>query len=273
MPELRIPLDPCNPGQFYACCGLIELFDMCGARTLSHFEINSHFPRKGTFVLASGSLLDLQAITSALKDARYEHIERLRIEEGKAKTEDDEEAASADYVDKIQPVRVTICGAEYLLDWWLDWYWDKKSALKLWPGKATSKTVLTGLRESLPISISTETPFESGGAFLKSRFGVDPRSAWDALDLGFSPHKHNQGVLTYPLVEILAAFGLQGFRPAQIDARKYQYCLWRSPLPRPVTRSSSVQKWDGLDSIIYWFPMRRRTKQSSCFDFAIPNQM
>ena len=34
MPELRIPFDPCNPGQFYACCGLIELFELSGAQTL-----------------------------------------------------------------------------------------------------------------------------------------------------------------------------------------------------------------------------------------------
>jgi CRISPR-associated protein Csb3 len=81
MAELRISLDPCNPGQFYACCGLIELFDMTGAQTLSKFEVDWRRPREATFVLTSEASLELSAITQAIREAEYKPLPRPEAED------------------------------------------------------------------------------------------------------------------------------------------------------------------------------------------------
>ena len=62
MPSLHIAMDPLNPGQFYACCGLIELFELSGTKILSHFELDPHRPRKAEFVLFSDDELNLDFV-------------------------------------------------------------------------------------------------------------------------------------------------------------------------------------------------------------------
>src|SRR5687768_2399699 len=48
--ELHIPLDPLNPGQFFACCGLLELFTLESAAVLGSFSSDPYRPRVAAFV-------------------------------------------------------------------------------------------------------------------------------------------------------------------------------------------------------------------------------
>src|ERR1700730_5922117 len=98
MPELRIPMDPCNPGQFYACCGLIELFDLAGAKTLSKFEVDWRYPRRADFLLTSESALDVTSIARAISEAEYKPLQRPEAED---KTPDK---------DSIAPSQISILG-------------------------------------------------------------------------------------------------------------------------------------------------------------------
>src|SRR5437763_1310626 len=85
MHELRISFDPCNPGQFYACCGLIELFEVAEKTTASHFTVNRSRPRQAEFVLTSETELDMQAVVSSLKKAEYRPLSRKSAENPPAK--------------------------------------------------------------------------------------------------------------------------------------------------------------------------------------------
>jgi CRISPR-associated protein Csx14 len=255
MAELRISLDPCNPGQFYACCGLIELFDMTGAQTLSKFEVDWRRPREATFVLTSETTLELSAILQAIREAEYKPLPRPEAEaEDKAPDKD-----------SIAPLRVTIFGRELVLDWWLGCFHHKAHWLKCWAGQVTTQKLFS----ILPTLVADKKfPFDEG-VLTTTRFGIDPRSAWVALDLGYSPNVQGQESQTYPVVELLGAFGLQGFRPAGSRAKGFTYHLWLQPLPRLVARTVCARAWAGCESATYQFSLGERGSYKY-FSFAEP---
>jgi len=70
-------------------------------------------------------------------------------------------------------------------------------------------------------------------------FNFDARAGWKALDLGFSPNEHDSiSVLGSPVVELLAAWGLQHARPAgdEADPRRVRYAIWKTMLPPVLAR-------------------------------------
>ncbi len=240
MHELRIPLDPCNPGQFYACCGLVELAELSGACTLSHFEINDHLPRRAEFVVQSTSPVSLAALLDDLREADYKALSRPVI--------------GSSEKDSIAPIEATIFGSSRILDWWLDAFWEKATSLKCWAGQVTSRALF----EKLPRLLSAgDDPFQNA-ALTTTRFGIDPRSAWVALDLGYSPNEQGQESRTYPAVEMLAALGLQGFRPAGSRKLGYSYALWRNALPMDAARSACAEPWSSVSSRLYRFSLGER---------------
>ncbi|MGB6134689.1 MAG: hypothetical protein WBG54_23125 [Acidobacteriaceae bacterium] len=235
MPELRVAIDPCNPGQFYACCGLIELLDLAGTYTLSRFYMDRYHPREAEFVVESERGLDLDFIASAIKQATFT-------------------PASVDkppYKDSIAPVSVSVLNHDLDLDWWLNEFRDQATPLKCWAGQVTTQKLTSELPKLLP---TAGVSFDGDG-FTSTRFGIDPRSAWVALDLGYSPNEQGQESRTYPIVELLAAFGLQGFRPTGSRAQGFTYALWLEPLPRIVARSAGVRPWEGLPAAQYGFKL------------------
>jgi CRISPR-associated protein Csx14 len=76
-------------------------------------------------------------------------------------------------------------------------------------------------------------------------FNLDPRGAWTALDAGYSPNEHkDHGIASSPVVEILAAFGLENARPDEYATRQVRYAVWSGMLPtslaRPVLASTKI---------------------------------
>lgn len=253
MAELRIPLDPWNPGQFYACCGLIELFDMTGAQTLSNFEVDWRRPREATFILASEATLELSAIIQSVQEAEYKPLPRPDAED------------KAPDKDSIAPAQVAIFGREIVLDWWLEWFRQRARQLKCWAGQVTTQKLI----RVLPALLAGGNLSFDEGVLTTTRFGIDPRSAWVALNLGYSPNEQGQESRTYPVVEMLGAFGLQGFRPSGSRAEGFTYHLWLLPLPRVVARSACARSWPGCESAAYRFSLGVRGSYKY-FSFAEP---
>jgi len=104
--------------------------------------------------------------------------------------------------------------------------------------------LLQELREAL-----LQAPFDvvtpMGGSF-----NFDPRGAWTAIDAGYSPNTQKDGIAASPVVEILAAIGLEHARPDQYETRKVRYAVWGLPLPPMLGRAALV----GADLKV---PMRR----------------
>lgn len=252
MPEIRVTIDPCNPGQFYACCGIIEMCELAGATTLSYFAANQRLPRQAEFVLSSDKELTLAFLIGAVKEATYSSLERVGSDNPPNK-------------DSIAPARAEILGRTIDLDWWLDEFQAKAKQLKCWAGQVTTRKLLT----ELPRLLTSENCSFDADAFTSTRFGLDPRSAWVALNLGYSPNEQGQESRSYPVVEMLAAFGLQGFRPKGDRAGGFEYWLWHDPLPIAVARCACTEAWDGLNASRYRFELGERGSYKF-FSFAEP---
>lgn len=241
MHELKIHLDPCNAAQFYACCGLFELSEITNMSISSHFVLEESRPRQAIFVLRTEIEFSLQTAVEALRQGKYRPLTRSVAENPPSK-------------DSIAPVLVNIFGQTFTLDWWLDEFYFKATSLKCWAGQVTTQKLFLELPKLLP----RETPSFVSEAFTSTRFGVDPRSAWVSLDLGYSPNEQGQESQTYPVVEMLAAFGLQGFRPSGDRAHGFNYHLWLSPLHCSVARIASAKPWQGLRTSAYKFDLGER---------------
>ncbi len=87
-----------------------------------------------------------------------------------------------------------------------------------------------------------EAPFEvlcsMGGSF-----NFDPRGGWTALDAGFSPDQQSksgllEGISASPVVEILAAWGLEHARPDEYKTRQVRYGVWYGLVPAMLARAA-----------------------------------
>ena len=69
-------------------------------------------------------------------------------------------------------------------------------------------------------------------------FNFDPRGAWTAIDAGYSPNTQKDGIAASPVVELLAAIGLEHARPDQYETRQVRYAVWGHPLPPMLARAA-----------------------------------
>jgi len=246
--NLSVKLDPLNPGQFFACCGLLELLSMAEPGLLSHFALESKRPRLASFCVqtARGS----EALGMVLR--------RLR-------------GATATFPDEHikPPVRPAVIAfePELTLDWWLDEFHDKTTNIKCWAGQVTTRRLFEELLPLLDTDSTGEGLFERS-ALTSSLFGVDPRSAWNTLDLGFSPNEHNVASTIFPAVEVLAAIGLQYFRPDSSKRSAVRYSLWKDPLPASIARLAFSAPWDGMGVDDFVFEICKRGQSYKYFSFA-----
>jgi len=244
--ELRVCMDPMNPGQFFACCGLFELVGLYDPDALAHFALDSSRPRAAEFVCSTAD--NLKQILGALK------------------------SADVDYPDKEvdPPTRPSILryrNHDLELDWWLDEFRQETTSFKCWAGQVTTAKLFSELLPLLDEESTGDDIFERA-RMTKSKFGVDPRSAWNALDFGFSPNEHGRDAATFPAVDILAAIGLQGFRPE--NRRTVTYHLWHVPLPPAVARVAFHSPWRGLPASAFRFSIDKRGQSYKYFAFAAP---
>lgn len=81
-------------------------------------------------------------------------------------------------------------------------------------------------------------------------FNFDPRGAWTAIDAGYSPNQHKHAINASPVVEFLAAWGLEHARPDEFEVRQVTYAAWGADLP-PILARAALS--GGLASV----PLRR----------------
>jgi len=101
---------------------------------------------------------------------------------------------------------------------------------------------------------------ESGQALIEDPFGIttpmggsfnfDPRGAWTAIDAGYSPNTQKHAVEASPVVELLAAWGLEHARPPEVAPRLYGYAAWGTMLA-PILARPALARCLGI------LPMRR----------------
>ncbi len=224
-PAIRMKLDPCNPGQFFACCGLLELADRLWDGAEGWFA-----SRGSEFYLApvTGAGSSLGQLLRTLLATDFQAI-------------DAEDLATS-------PL---LLGASFHLR--LDWWKDEAaggSELKTWAGRQQVVTIARAMRQAFARALqwASESGRELERDLLQysevipdptdpkrsvAPFYFDARRAAGAsnIDIGFSPDVQQIDATSFPAVEFLCLVGLQRFRPARDPkARKYLFNAWSWPL-------------------------------------------
>lgn len=238
--EASVPVDLLNPGQVFACLGLLEAADvLCGNAEGVFDWSNASVVR---FRLrANGSESPVERVARFLDQAEA----RAEVVEGSPNIEAWKDAwgpsptivpraAGYPFPDPSSPatlVCVLVSGVDRLI---LDHWGDKtgRDNVKFWagaggyPGVRLASDALALVRGRA--ASAAANPFALS-APQSSSFRLDWRRDYVPIDAGFSLNAHsNMEPRGFPLVELLAALGLSHARPRRPswkDKLAYQYAV------------------------------------------------
>ena len=214
-PSISVSVDPTNPGQFFACCGLLELADRLSPNAEGWFELDGR-----TFHIACGQLT-LAEIIESIATATLTQLNA------------DDPYSS--------PIRVGAPFREFDIDWW---EYDQTGArdLKVWAGTMESFGIARAMQyamrdlrfqsvEFLNLGMVVTNPDDTSKK--KEPFYFDARRSTNAhsLDVGFSANDLKVTSTAHPAVELLCLIGIQFARPSYTNQKRiYDYSLWSVPL-------------------------------------------
>lgn len=261
--DITLTVDPRNPGQFFACCGVLEL----ASRLWPGSAANEWRAPEGWFA-RDGSRVSFHIATYSGHNDPLGTIVRALIEsETLIELAKDHDA----YTQKDRkPVVIVPFGLR--LDWWLDSYrGGDKSELKVWAGQQKPDEKLKELREAWRGFINRNPADISAQALLSQQapvagFGFDPRSAWKSINIGFSADEQEIDVLTSPSIEMLAAIGIQRCRPRHVERRTFAYRAWADPIGIAVAPAAIAGAGRAL--VAFEFPVVMRNAQYGSFGWA-----
>lgn len=263
LPDITLDVDLRNPGQFFACCGLLELASRL-------------WPGSEGWFAGEGSRVAFHIATySGHNDPLGEIVRRL------CETDELVAIAQDEGIENIQADRqpVILLPFDLRLDWWLVAYGDgDKSELKVWAGQQTPVRNINSLREAWRAALTHVGSAANAQKLLthrrpiSGRFGFDPSASWEALDVGFSPDEQGVPVQTSPATEILAAIGLQRCRPTPVENKRRWFCYrpWQTPID--ITVAPAVMMGATESRCVYEFPVVMRNQQYGSFGWAQPLQ-
>lgn len=255
-PSISVAVDPTNPGQFFACCGLLELADRLWPGAEGWFgEEGEKFN-----IASNGTLKQLvEAIASA---------ELLIV------NVDDSTSSPFVIGSPFRPL---------LIDWWES---DQTGAkdLKIWAGTMESHGIAYAMQQAMKDNRFQQPDlFDVGMAVMnpedptkkKEPYYYDARRAPNAhsRDVGFAPNDLGITSTAFPAVELLCVIGLQVARPAfTSEKRVYDYFTWPIAIPSNLILAASTGNL-GLSGVRgfrfeNWF--RTGQKKHKAFRSAIP---
>ena len=236
MAESSIPVDLLNPGQVFACLGILESADVllgdaaAGFNWRSQGEVTFH-------VSASGAEPPVQRVVRFLEEAdvitrapaRSTNPNAWKPSWGDA-PEIDDPGDPFPFPDPSSPATLPVVlrdedGNEITVDYWGDA--TRRDNVKFWGG-AAGLPGAARLHNALRIASDqmrqhANNPFSLSGVQTNS-FRFDWRRDYMPVQDGFSPNKHkNIQMVGFPLVEILAAVGVSHARPYRKSKLEYRY--------------------------------------------------
>jgi CRISPR-associated protein Csx14 len=241
-PTMRLKVDVLNPGQFFACCGLLELASRLDGGSLAWFDADGGFCLAGGF----GDLL------RKFRNACFSQPEldstslRLRNRDLPKMPE------------TVKPIEIRLsCGVPLLLDWWLRP--SEHNGLKLWSG---SNSVFALFKDGFE-AIRQDNSEDILTAVIQLRrqpFFYAASRPLHERDFGVSLDKIGRGIEFehFPYVELLTVIALQRFRPLQTATREFRYCSWVVPLPAEIAGAVVAGGVQPLAHEVFAFPVIKR---------------
>jgi CRISPR-associated protein Csx14 len=215
---IRVKVDPTNPGQFFACCGLLELADRLWPGAGGWFQ-------EEEFRVTCGH--ELNELVPEICKASLKQLDP-----------DDDTGSAIELGEPFRPL---------LLDWWHDELFGFRNRLngkelKVWAGTMESVRIA----KSMQLALRDER-FLSPDLFNVGLVAYDPEDSdkkvepyyFDARrgpnahsrDVGFSPNDLGMTTMAFPAVEFLCLVGVQRARAEPTEQQRiYDYYTWPAPI-------------------------------------------
>jgi CRISPR-associated protein Csx14 len=297
-----IPVDLKSPGQVLACMGFLEAAEVLLGGVEAYFDWRE---AQATFVLrVDGDKNPFVVVLEFLSKAKIIELTPIGYVEGGAADRDDidEEDATPsepddgdesdeDDPDEVQgrdttpafpsgegdrnalPVQLVDYGRRITISHWADG--SSREPFKLYSGNRSARLIASNMLGAVRSLWNREqanllkAPFDVVMP-IKGKFNLDPRAGWIAIDAGYSPKEQAHGVDASPLVELLAAIGLEHARPMVVvttDAGlrktlygKATYAVWGQSLPPMLARAALVDAGLNLPQRRFNFDLRASGK-------------
>jgi CRISPR-associated protein Csb3 len=268
--SFSVNVDPTNPGQFFACCGLLELADRLWPGAEGWFaDGRFHTTCAGTLAELMTRFSQAQ-IGSSLSSHQLKRLGTLlSVAEAKLTIADLEEKVRLKEMWKFERLRVSppfdVC-----VDWWRDEE-GERTDLKTWAAKQMVAEMVQGMLGVIKAAKWSKSPNPDAlflpvqADCLPFNFDSDLIGQGSARGTGFSADTLGLKSEFRPLLELVAFVGMQRFRPAPIKDDKFRFCLWTSPLPPSVAAAAAAGAIGSASEQLYEFALFSRTKYMKSF--------
>lgn len=267
MADASIPVDLHNPGQVFACLGFLEAAEILHGNAEGGFDWSE--PTEVSFVLCANSERNpIEAVLSRIVTAELTELLPTdwpgKLLDNAIEADEFPSPMVEHYVKqdkkwsttKLPLVFTVDDGTSFRMSHWTDG--SSRAPFKLYSGNRSACSIARGMLfgksdnsangvkqlVANDIESLTEDPFNQtcpiGGSF-----NFDPRGGWTQIDAGFSINRHDHiNVVSSPVVEILAAIGLEHSRPGTVEAKDetkselQRYAAWNGLIPLTLARAA-----------------------------------
>ena len=276
MAESSIPVDLFNPGQVFACLGFLEAADLLCGDAEGGFDWSDEAEVRFS-LRAEGDENPFEAVLEFLARAKVKAVapegwrpkkeptkakDKEKLEEELCRQEQSEVFPSASPETNLaMPIQIANSKKRIVLGHWADG--SSRNEFKLYAGYRSALDITTamlsgtfdkpkkgqkiGALKTRGIAQLWEKrkddlikqPFQVNTS-MGGSFNFDPRGAWTPIDAGYSPNKQKHQVAASPVVEVIAAWGLENARPDEFETRKVRYAAWGLALPPLLARVALV---------------------------------
>lgn len=251
---IQIPVDLTNPGQFFACCGLLELADRLWPGAEGWFQSPSSFHICGQQPIA------LEGLLAAIKCCAFEPLlpaDDLAALRELEKLKKELKARKKSLPSEVEKRRKTLnskrilagfrLGAPFNLqvDWWLADDCDG-AHLATWAGQQAIAEIAADMKWSLPLVqaddlLETELVIQrASGGDSRAPLSFDAGRMGTAQDVGYSSDNVGQDIACAIWTEFLALLGVQRFAIKPDKDGFFTFSAWSTPMP--VLAASAMAK-------------------------------
>lgn len=280
---IHIPVALTNPGEFFACCGLLEIADRLWPGAEGWFASGQFHVNIDQNLAAVVDVLRTCSLKNTMTDTQTARLDELstmpkKVRDQTPGLEDEKKVLEA--LRRESPI-LLLSPIDLRVDWFLD---DDAggSRFKTWAGQQSVLDIATAMHAG--VKEMDHRPEKSLGDSARQiglpfNFDSDLGGQGSALDVGFSfdPLAASEATRIEgsckPTLELLSFIGLQRFRPRELPRQnRFVYAAWQQPLPPAVAAAAACQAIHAADAARYEFRLLYRTKYLKSFLPAIPFQ-
>lgn len=261
MAEASIPVDLFNPGQLFACLGFLEAADVLLGDAEGGFDWRDT-TNVGFRVRANGDENPFDVVLGFLANAELTRFAPKGYSEAAPEGNDlffVDSFPQAEADAKTLPIRLGYDDRYLDIGHWCDG--SSRNNFKMYAGQQRGPAIARAMLDGIALLWNARgeemrvNPFGLLIPMGGSSFKFDARKAWTALDAGYSPDDQGHGVAASPVVEILAAAGLEHARPDEYETRQVRYGAWSGCVPLLLARAALAGARVGIPSRIFQFTL------------------